>query len=112
MRFHVNGGYYHYMLQLEHADEEEDLGNLSTIDLSMAQVAELTESLFKDGHPRPEDGRQIVGVRIADLYDQLKTGRVVTTLARLLSEVPAEMLVNPADAALPATHVGLIRWQP
>lgn len=82
----------------DEVDEDADVANLSTVDMSIGQLAELAEGLFKEGHPQPEAAGRNVGVRIADLYEQLKTGKVVTTMSRMLTEVPHEMLANPADA--------------
>ena len=88
------------------ADHEEDQANLSTIEMTMGQLAEIADGRFKDGQPSADIAGTTVGVRIADLYDQLKTGKVVTTLARMLTEVPAELLKNPADG-LSKEEVGI-----
>lgn len=79
-------------------DEDANIANLSMVDLSIGQLEELAIEIFKEGHPRQEIAGRNISVRIENLYDQLKTGRVTTTMSRLLREVPHEILSNPADA--------------
>ena len=78
--------------------EEEDQANLSTIDMSIGQMAGFAEGLFKEEYLTAEVAGKTIGVRIADFYEQLKGGKVVTTMSRLLTDVPAEILRNPANS--------------
>jgi len=71
---------------------EEEKGDFTIVDLTIAQIAELVPNVFQD-LGAIEQPTQTVPVKFPDLYQQLSSGKVSTTVGRMLSAMSEDLLV-------------------
>ncbi len=82
----------------EAVEEQEDSSSLSVVELTAEQIADLIPGVFKAGAAEDVSSERTFGVRVPDLFEQLRTGKVVTAMSRVLTEIPAEWLARPAQS--------------
>lgn len=72
--------------------EEAAAGNFTELDLTVGVVAGLIPHLFRDAAAAAKSTDR-VQVLVEDLYEQLKTGKVSTTVRRVVAKVEEDILV-------------------
>ena len=71
---------------------EDEKGDFTIVELTIAQVSELVPKVFRD-LGAIDQPRQAVPVKFPDLYQQLSSGKVCTTVGRLLASMSEDLLV-------------------
>jgi competence protein ComEA len=72
--------------------KEDEKGDFTVVDLTIAQIAELVPHVFLD-IGAIENPTQTVPVKFPELYRQLSGGKVSTTVGRMLAAMSEELLV-------------------
>ncbi len=72
--------------------EETASGNFTSVDFSVHQIAQLVPKLFRAPEELSSDGGPHANVLIDNLYEQLASGKVITSIGRLVAEVDEDLL--------------------
>ena len=84
--------------EIIHDDEERErnaetrAGNFTPVEFTVGDVANLVPHLFRDRDKAVFCGDKVT-VQVENLYEQLKSGKVTTTVRRVVAEMDEELLV-------------------
>jgi len=77
----------------ERAAQEDIAGNFTTIELTLGQIVDMVPGIFQNASVPQDHTDETVSIYIENLYEQLSTGNVTTTVGRIVSEISENFLV-------------------